>query len=548
MDDQGWPRRLVYGARQAIGLGLIAGALEVVGLASGLQLPLSAVDMLLLGFADVLILGIVGGVAGALAGLVVHPLRRDALPSSAVSLQLAGAAALLCGLFLWQGALTLWAREQPVGAAAMAVMPLGFAGVVYFNARYWLRRVELQRPVPVGWLAASGGLALVLVIGAAALYPMRATGGSFALEGDRNVVIVTVDGLRADDELPRLRALADRGVSFVDAVSPSPHSTPGNATVLTGLHPLRHRVVVDGDVLSRGYRTLAETLEAEGYATGGFVSSRTVDASTGLSQGFRVFDDDLSPLIAGAARINLVGHVLSAWVAVADPERTSSVSRRTPEDTAGRFLQWLDRHRDVPFFGWVHLSGPLPEVDRALGQIVETLQVHGITGDTMLVVAGAHGEMRGEHGLTGAHSLYDPAIRVPLVLVAPGVEVEVPVVEPQVRTTDVLTTVLDWLRLDEPGDSEGVSLVGYAQGQRKATIWCSLVGEDADGELHIGMRNNGVKYIRTADGAELLHDLGDDPGERDNLADRQPKTLASARDLMGSELAALRSLLARRGR
>ena len=43
--------------------------------------------------------------------------------------------------------------------------------------------------------------------------------------------------------------------------------------MLTSLHPLRHRVVFDGDVLERRFRTLAETLETEGYATAGFVSA-----------------------------------------------------------------------------------------------------------------------------------------------------------------------------------------------------------------------------------------------------------------------------------
>lgn len=537
MEDWTWPRRLGYGAIQAVGLGIVAGACEMVALAARMQIPLGFVDFFVLGVVDLVLLGILGGAFGVVCGLV-HPLLRSRPTSRAVAVQLGLVGGALCALLFGETALWLLSEDQPLGAAAAAALPLGFVGVVYFNARYWLRRAELGKGPGAPFLGITALFGLVVVLGAGGAWSQRDTGGGFALDDDRNAILITVDGLRHDTELPALERIAERGIRFLDAVTPSPHATPANATVLTGLHPLRHKVLRNGGVLSRGYRTLPEALAAEGFATGGFVSSRAVDSRTGLEQGFHVFDDDLLP-VAGLGRLLLARAAQSAWVGLGGPE----VGQRAPQETVGRFLPWLQRHREVPFFAWVHLTGDDADVDQALAAIDDALQEHGLAGETLLVVAGTHGEMRGERGLTGAVGLYDPVVRVPLVVAAPGVRVDVPRVEPQVRIIDVSATVSDWLRLDDLGHSEGITLLAYGQGLRKATIWCALVGEGPAGELWIGMRNNGIKYLRHPDGTEELYDLRDDPSEQADLSADQGTTLESARQLMAGEVAALESLI-----
>lgn len=60
-------------------------------------------------------------------------------------------------------------------------------------------------------------------------------------------------------------------------------------------------------------------------------------------------------------------------------------------------------------------------VDRQLGQLVAQLKARGDWDDTLFVLTSDHGEELYEHRLRGhVHQVYEPAMHVPLFLVAPG--------------------------------------------------------------------------------------------------------------------------------
>jgi len=542
MEHWGWLQRMRYGTVQVLGLGFIAGALETMGLAASLKLPLGVLDFALLSIGCLASTTLLAGFFGLLSGWPVHVGWSDKPAYKSISLHFGVVGGMLCAWYLLQGAYTIYAQGQPVGAAAMAAMPVGFVGVIYFNARFWVRRVELNQAPKVGWLPISLGFALVLCLGASILYPMRDTGGGYALEGDKNVLIVSIDGVRRDQidfDAGGWKAWGDGGITFADAVSPAPAAAPAAATVLTGLHPLRHKVIFETDDLYLGYRTLGDALEAEGWATGAFVSSRAVRSELGLSQGFRIYDDNFSPILPGLTRVNLLGHIANGLLAVSGPETLMSLRGRDAGGTVDRFSTWLGAHAEVPFFGWVHLAGG--DVDAALIEIRGLLTDAGVMDRTLVIIAGSYGE-RG----VGEAALHDPAVRVPIVIHAPGVRIDVPVVEPQVRLMDIAATVLDFLQLDVLGETEGITLIGYGQGLRKATVWCSLVSDDGRGKAILGMRNNGIKYIREASGAEHVYDLRADPGEADDLAGEQESTVVKARTLLAGEDVALEKILRER--
>lgn len=566
MERWGVLERVRFGALQCMGLGLVAGGMEVVYLSTSLRLPLSVARFLLLGISDLLVMGLLAGAFGLVVGMVVHLRQPDEELDAPVLFagQAAGCGLLLTGYYLWQGAAWTWLEgQQPIGAAAMAAMPVGFAGVIYFNARFWFRRMAAGRAGRTGWLIAACIASLVLCVGSAIAYVSRDTGGQFALEGDANLVVVTVDGLRRDQlgvlggsPTPALDALAGESLLFANAVTPTPGSRAANATVLVGLHPLRHRVFDDRDLLSRAYRSLFEVLAAEGWATGGFVSDRIAQAGSGLDQGFLVFDDDFFPALAGIARINLVGHLLDVL-----PAGRAALDRRSAPDTTERFEAWLHRHGDRPFAAWIHLSDPqhaaasgsdpqaaVAAVDASVGRIVAALQGAGVTDRTLVVVAGTHGALLGAHGGQANRGLYDEVVRVPLLIRVPGLQPAVPRIEAQVRLMDLANTALDWLKLDPMDESEGIVLTPYGLGQRKATIWCALVGQGVQGDWLLGMRNNGLKYVRHPDGREELYNVVDDPAEGSDLVEIQAAALASARALLASDAAAMERLIWSRSR
>lgn len=532
METWGTGQRALAGVRIAAGLGALAGAMEAVAMAASVKLSLGPVGFAVLGVTTAAVMGALGAVVGALTAPVQVALR-NAWASTALTLQTALVAMLLCGWYLWQGSLTLLGEERTIPAIAMALMPFGFAGVAFFNARYFLRRAELGRDAGVGWGTAVGAGVVGLVGLATVGFALRDTGGTHALADDKNVVIVSVDGWSPPASPgPGLQGVRAGGTWFADAITPAPSVRAANATLLTGLHPLRHRALFDEDLLSWRVISLAELLTQEGYATGAFVSDPAVRADSGLEQGFLVYDDDHAPWIAGLLRVNLVKLLAPA------------VGGRSGDATVARFEGWLASKADLPFFAWVQLpAGSDP--DPWIARIDAALASAGVLDETLLFVAGTRGEAR-SHGLSGDRGLYDDVVRVPLAFRAPGVEVAVREVPQQVRLMDVPGTAVTWLGLD-PLDAEGVDLLDYATGRRSATVWSALIGRNADGDVLIGLRNNGVKYVRNRrTGAEELYHVPTDPAEARDLTGSQPDTLRSAQMLIGSEVVRLDQLLEQR--
>jgi hypothetical protein len=316
--------------------------------------------------------------------------------------------------------------------------------------------------------------------------------------------------------------------------------------VLVGLHPLRLRLLDDGDPLSRGYQSLFEALGDEGWATAAFVSSRPVASGSGLEQGFRAFDDDFTPGPSGLGALFLGRDLLALAEAVGAP----APWRPAPESGA-RAARWIARHGEAPFAVWLHLTDPLKhpdpsaavaDVDAALGAVLDAVDEAGATDRTVVVFAGSHGTLRGEHGGHGNITLFDETVRVPILIVPPESPV-VPRVDAQVRTMDLATTATVMMGLDPLPNSEGIGLHEYASGKRTHTIWTPLVGQDLDGTWLVGIRNNGVKVFRSELGQEKMFDLGSDPGETTDIATEQEGTLNTARQLLATEQVALDKLL-----
>ncbi|MCO4745089.1 MAG: sulfatase-like hydrolase/transferase [Proteobacteria bacterium] len=509
---------------------------------------------MLLGAVDVLVMAIYGVACGLLGG-VVHLMGRSRSAPAAVSIQLGIAGMLLCATYLIPATQTLLSEERWLGAAAMASMPIALFFVVYFNAHYFLRRFDLGFEYRVSFLPVALAVAGLLGLGGTARFATRYTGGAGALEGDPNVVLISIPGLRRDHvrttwggspaATPSWDGIADGGgVTFANAVTPTARTTSAHATLVTGLHPLRHRVIADDVRLYRGFRTLPELLDKEGYATAAFTATPHAAAATGLSQGFRTYDDDS----LGGFRHLLVP---AFWLG-AGPYRPAA-------DLEERFGQWLGAHSELPLFAWLELGEVLEwessngvgaaayadavgEADAAVGRILEQIDARGLSDRTLVIVHGSHGQMLGEHDqLATRQGLWEELVRIPMVMRAPGRELSTDRVEAQVRLTDIPSTALAYLGITGFEQTEGVNLLDYAQGRRKKSMWCALLG-DEDGAV-LGMRANGVKYSRRLrDGQRRLFSIESDPAETEDLVETNASTVADAERLLAAEFVALQRL------
>ena len=375
-----------------------------------------------------------------------------------------------------------------------------------------------------------------------------------------NLVLVTIDTLRADHvgaygaaraRTPVLDRLARAGVRFEHAYAPAPITLSSHASMLTGRYPAGHGARHNGLRMRDDVRTLATTLQAAGFATAAFVSAFPLDRRFGLARGFDVYDDRMPRGADGrVANERPGGDTVAAaltWL------RTARAGRQPP--TAGRrsflWIHLFEPH--APYEGDSSIPPPerydqeIARADVLLGRIVEAV---GEAGDTLVVVAGDHGEAFGEHDEIG-HSIfvYDTTLRVPLVMRGPGIPERRVVADP-VSLVDIAPTVLKALGVEAPFDADGVDLAPAIAGEPLGGR--ALMAESFAPLVDFGwaplraVREGGWKYIAAprpelfdlgTDAREQRNRVGDDPSRAATLAARlerySPATLP-ARETMGS--------------
>jgi arylsulfatase A-like enzyme len=165
----------------------------------------------------------------------------------------------------------------------------------------------------------------------------------------------------------------------------------------------------------------------------------------------------------------------------------------------------------------------------------------------LIIVTADHGEEFGEHGhLLHGISLYEPAIRVPLLVVGRGVAANQIVRQP-VSLLDVAPSVLELIGLPAESSFEGRSLVPLLRGESPAPNPHGVVSElervserGAETRVHSRAVLDGAnKAIMTPAGGLELYDLTTDPRERWPLAGSRAVEVASPLAPLAAEHVAL---------
>lgn len=361
----------------------------------------------------------------------------------------------------------------------------------------------------------------------------------------RHVLLITLDTTRADRlgcyghaeaVTPNLDGLAKRGVRFLKAYTPVPLTFPAHCSVMTGTLPLYHQARNNGSYyLEEGILTLAETFRRAGYKTAGFVASFTLDSRFGLDRGFERYDDELK-----------AGEILKNYR-----------SERTAREVVEAFLPWLAANADEKFFAWVHFydphlpydppspfkeklsrspyDGEIAFMDSELGRILAKLEEEGILDDTLIVVAGDHGEALGEHReIDHGLFLYEATTRVPLLFVHEKALPPGKTVPSTVRLTDIMPTVLDLAGLPVPEAVQGVSLLPWIAGRKSADLAAYL-------ETHYPFENFGWSELKGVVNGRWkliqaprleLYDLAGDPHEANDLFLKSPAQARKMRQVL----------------
>jgi arylsulfatase A-like enzyme len=313
-----------------------------------------------------------------------------------------------------------------------------------------------------------------LAIAAVAATALAACRGEQELDCCANLVLISIDSLRADrlgcygaerDTSPALDAFATQGTLFETVMAPAPWTLPSHVTLLTGLPIHGHRVNNPWAEIDRARRLLSEHLKDAGYRTAGFVSTPFLHRAYGFHRGFDVYENFTS----GKLDESFPSH----------ESHEESHNDETAAEVVDAALEWLkgidgSRSEDQPYLLFLHLwdvhfdyippapfdaifdpdysgdldvtdyssnstiradmdtrdlehlralyDGEIRWLDSQLGRFFTELDARSDAQRTLVAVVADHGEEFFEHGEKGHfNTLFEESVRVPWILRFPGV-------------------------------------------------------------------------------------------------------------------------------
>ncbi|MEM7356335.1 MAG: sulfatase, partial [Acidobacteriota bacterium] len=390
-----------------------------------------------------------------------------------------------------------------------------------------------------------------------------------------NIVLIVIDTLRADrlslygherETTPRIDRWAQRrATTFHNAVASAPWTLPSHISMFTGLDALSHGHNHSSPLPPQA-ETVADLLRRQGYATAAITGGAYLHPRYGLAQGFDRFrywpsksaqDGELedgiqralallratpsqptflffhtyevhSPfrprepfysLFSGGQEIGELAR-LGIFAEPSD-ERTGFMVRRSfviKTSSGSRRDGTPLAESQLPGVGDLYDSS-LAYADSHIGKLLDE-----VGDDALVILTSDHGEALGERGLASHAYLYDFNLLVPLIVATPDGRGAGRTVTAQVRSVDLLPTILDLVGFAVPPKLDGRSLRPLMEGNgapsdssREAWSYASSTNFGVSLRL-----SNRLKYhynnsaFAPIQGQEELYRLGEDPDEQHN--------------------------------
>jgi len=225
-----------------------------------------------------------------------------------------------------------------------------------------------------------------------------------------------------------------------------------------------------------------------------------------------------------------VGQTDTIGKADGDHERSTAIVEFAPEDEPGIRALY---------------DGEVRVFDDLVGKWIAKLEALNLLDETLVILVADHGEElldRGHIGHTSSNlkgTLYDECVKVPLIMRYPNKIPAGTVVKSQVSQIDIMPTILDLLGLESPMPADGASLMPLIHGEtrnfrREAYAetppagWQVLLGDERRIWCVRTLKWKLILHLDRASAARRyeLYNLTNDPGERNNLFDRE-RTMAA---------------------
>ena len=398
----------------------------------------------------------------------------------------------------------------------------------------------------------------------------------------RNVILISLDTLRADHlgaygykrpTSPNMDKLAAESVLFRNAYSTSPWTLPSHVSMLSGLDCLTHGVRSSANRMDPRDVTLADRLRQAGFETAAFTGGGFVSGLFGMNKGFEAFRARAK--LSDAAQAGQLSRTARPWIRenagrsfflfLHTYQVHNPYSSPQPYDTMFLDADATLRQLDMSPLGYNHENRYKPPESEAylrnvialydeeirytdevlIAPLIAELKSLGIYDRTMIIITADHGEEFFEKGgWLHTHALYEPLLKVPLIIKYPGSRDAGARVDRRARITDIMPTVLEEMGVDLPrGEIDGRSLVPLIRGREKGTERMVRADLAANVAKHRIPQKQGItdgflkiivndpyspsdlaffKFPPPDTGRLEVYDLASDPREMSNLASSRP--------------------------
>ncbi|MFD1956817.1 sulfatase [Paenibacillus thailandensis] len=388
-----------------------------------------------------------------------------------------------------------------------------------------------------------------------------------------NLLLLGIDSLRRDHmscygysrlTTPHLDRFSREGVLFERHYSPSIPTTPGYASMLTGMDCFGTDVVAlrHGGPLGNHVKTLAELLGEQGYNTTcvGF-SGNPSARGFGTYLDYEAWLPDETGRCPKAENLNAVTLPELRRLAAdekpfflflrhmdphspylppkpferifyggneKDPDNRSLEPVLAFKPFAEYFASWFPEGVTDSEYIDAQYDGAVAYMDASIQALFALLEELGIVEETLVVVTSDHGETLNEHDCYyDHHGLYESNLQVPLLIRYPGKLPAGRKVSSPTQIKDIMPTILELLGIETGLSFDGRSLLPLVRGEAYVPESEMYITECTWMRKH-GWRTPEWKLIVALEPdlhfkpAVELYNIVRDPLERHNLAEREP--------------------------
>jgi arylsulfatase A-like enzyme len=356
-------------------------------------------------------------------------------------------------------------------------------------------------------------------------------------KGPFNVVLITVDSLRADMPwagyerpiAPRLTELYKQSVAFTHAYSTSSFTSKSIPGLLTGRYP--SELQRTGQFFTRYLdpkQFMCTHLSAEGIpCVGAHAHMYFADKTSGFEYGFErwkivpgiTFDYEKDPYITS-----------DKLTPIAIDELTEVSKDDKPFVAWFHYMDCHDEyktHPESPHYGKKARDLYDEEVfysDLWIGKLLDYVEAQPWAKKTAIIITADHGEAFGEHNSwRHAHEVWEPLIHVPFFLRIPGRKPKT--IDAPRSAIDIPATIVELVGAKNVPPMTGNSLMPEIDGAKaEARDVIVDLPEDDFNEKRRALIHDQTKLISFGDDLRFsLFDLAADPGEEKDLWLKNPE-------------------------